>query len=131
MVDPMGKDVVYCSNPACLKPIALPHQSPLGTFEGLENQPTAEWPATFLCLACGQEFVCSESTIDDEIQVTAPPSQIPDLLQVVYEVAQNNSVVRKVIYTTCPKGSDPKGEIPRLQKYLGGTIVHFHLSSYR
>jgi hypothetical protein len=90
----------------------------LGIFQGFANQPTDEWPATFLCPACGQVFVCSVDMIDSAIPVTVPDSLIPDLLRVEYVNVQGNIGKKKVIYTTCPKGADPKNEMPRLRKYL-------------
>jgi hypothetical protein len=127
----IGRDVVYC--PTCRKPIVLPHHGPLGTFQSLGEQTDDGWPANFLCPVCGQEFSCSSATIDDEIPVTAPDSQIRDLLQVEYIAVQGSSEIRKIAYTTCPKNADPLNEVPRLLKCLSGVrrIIHLHASPYQ
>lgn len=121
-------DQVLC--PACRKSIVLPRQSPLGIFQGLESQSTDEWPATFLCPACGQVFSCSFEKIDDAAQMTIPNSQIPDLLRVLYVCGQGNFEARKVAYTTCPKGSDPEGERPRLLKRLSDVREILSIDAY-
>jgi hypothetical protein len=110
----VSRDQVYCQNRACRNPIVLPHRSPLGIFQGLEDQPTDEWPAEFLCPVCGQRFVCSVDMIDSAVPVPIPDSLIPDILRVECECDQRNSATRKTIYTTCPKGADLKGELQRL-----------------
>jgi len=127
----LGRDVVYC--PACRKPIVLPHQSPLGMFQSLGEQTEDGWPADFLCPVCGQEFSCSSATIDDEIPVMAPDSQIRGLLQFKYVAVQGNSEICKIAYTTCPKDADPLNEVPRLLKRLSGVrqIIHLHVSPYQ
>ena len=114
----VSRDQVYCPNQECGKPIVLPHQSPLGIFQGSADQPTDEWPAAFLCPACGQRFSCSVDMIDSAVLVPVPDSLIPDLLRVECECAQTNTATRKTIYTTCPRGSDPKGELDRLLRHL-------------
>ena len=126
----LGRDVVYC--PTCRKPIVLPLQSPLGTFQSLGEQTKDGWPADFLCPVCGQEFSCSSATIDDETPVTAQDSQIRDLLQVEYLAVQGDSEVRRIAYTTCPKDADPLHEVPRLLKRLSGVrqIIHLHVSPF-
>jgi hypothetical protein len=121
-------DQVLC--PSCHKSIVLPHQSPLGIFQGLENQPTGEWPATFLCPVCGQVFSCSDEEIDDAAQTKALGSQIPDLLRVLYVCVQDSYEERKVAYTTCPTGSDPEGERPRLLKRLSGVREILEIEPY-
>jgi len=126
----LGRDVVNC--PTCRKPIVLPHQSPLGTFQSLGEQTKDGWPADFLCPVCGQEFSCTSATIDDEIPVTVPDSLIRDLLQVEYVAVQGSSNIREIAYTTCPKDADPLNEVPRLLKRLSGVrqIVQLHVSPY-
>ena len=126
-----GRDVVYC--PTCRKSIVLPHESPLGNFQGLGEHPKDGWPADFLCPVCGQEFSCLSATIDDELPVMAPDSQIRDLLQVEYIAVQGKSETRKIAYTTCPKDADPLNEVPRLLKRLSGVrqIIHLHVSPYQ
>ena len=124
----LGMDVVYCGN--CRNPIVLPHQSPLGIFQSLENQATDEWPASFLCPVCGLEFSCWNATIDDEIQVTIPASLIPDLVRVEYTDVQANSEIRRAIYTTCPKGGDLERERPRLLKRLSGIREILRLDAF-
>lgn len=114
----VSRDQIYCENRRCQKPIILPHQSLLGIFQGFANQPTDEWPATFLCPACGQVFVCSVDKIDSAIPAPVPDSLIPDLLRVEYVHVRGNSGMKKVIYTTCTKGADPKNEMPRLRKFV-------------
>ena len=114
----IGRDQVYCENRQCRNPIVLPHQSPLGIFQGFADQPTDEWPATFLCPSCGQVFVCSVDMIDNAIVAPVPDSLIPALLRVEYVCVQGNIGTRKVIYTTCSKDADPRNEMPRLLKSL-------------
>jgi hypothetical protein len=131
-----GRDVVYC--PECQKPIALPHESPLGFFQCFEEPAdglsagVAPWPADFLCPVCGKEFSCLAATDDDLVPVMVPELLLPDLLQVEYVAVQGNSEIRKTTYTTCPKDSDPLNEVPRLLKRLSGVrqILHLHVSSY-
>jgi hypothetical protein len=43
--------------------IVLPHQSLLGIFEGLYDQPTGYWPITFLCLQHEHVFERSADTV--------------------------------------------------------------------
>lgn len=132
-----GRDVVYC--PECREPIALPHESPLGTFQSFEGPAdelsggVAPWPADFLCPVCGKEFSCSAATDDDLVPVRGSDSLLPDLLQVEYVAVQGNSEIRKRTYTTCPKDSDPRNEVPRLLKRLSGVrrILHLHVSPYK
>ena len=114
----VSREQVYCENHRCQNPIVLPHQSLLGIFQGSENQPTDEWPATFLCPACGQVFVCSVDMIDSATPLPVPDSLIPDLLRVEYINVQENTETKKVIYTTCPRDADPTNELPRLRKSL-------------
>jgi hypothetical protein len=121
-------DQVLC--PYCRKAIALPHQSPLGIFQDHESQPTDEWPADFLCPFCGLVFACSFDKIDDAAQTMAHNSHIPDLLRVEYVCGPDNSETRKVIYTTCPKGSDPEGEKPRLLKRLSDVRAILEIKPY-
>ena len=127
-------DQVYCENRRCRKPIVLPHQSPLGIFQGSVNQPTDEWPASFLCPACGQVFVCSVDMIDNAIVAPVPDSLIPALLRVEYVCVQGNIGTRKVIYTTCSKDADPRNEMPRLRKHVseiaGAAAVNLGTASY-
>jgi hypothetical protein len=127
----LGKDVVCCSH--CRRPIALPQESPLGRFQGFDSHYTAEWPADFLCPACGQVFPCTEATMDDETPVRGLPSQIPDLLRVAYEAARENSVIEKIVYATCPKDVDPRTETPRLLNRLPNVtrILSIHVSPYQ
>ena len=126
----LGKDVVCCLH--CRYPIALPHESPLGRFQGFDSDYSTEWPADFLCAVCGQVFSCTEATMDDVTPVRDLPSKIPDLLRVVYEAAQENSVIQKIVYTTCLKDADPKSEMPRLLNYLPNStrILSIHVSPY-
>jgi hypothetical protein len=126
-----GRDVVYCSD--CQEPIALPHESPLGVFQGIENSPTYEWPADFLCPLCGKEFSCSGATVDDLVPVRVADAFLPDLLRVEYVAVQGSLEIRKRTYTTCPKDSDPRNEVPRLQKHLSGVrqILHLHVSPHQ
>lgn len=121
-------DQVVC--PFCRKSIVLPHQSPLGIFRGLEHQPTDEWPADFLCPFCGRVFSCSDEHIDDAAQMTDQNSHNLVLLRVVYACVPDHSEVRKVIYTTCPKGSDPEGERPRLLKRLSDVREILSIEAY-
>jgi hypothetical protein len=133
MISDLGKDVVYCDK--CRKPIALPYESPLGIFQEFGGRTKSEWPATFLCPRCGKVFVCSDATIDDEVRVRVQDSLLPDLLRVEYSSVQENAEMKKVIYTTCPKDADPKGEMPRLLKSLpeiGGALkVKIHVSPFQ
>jgi hypothetical protein len=114
----VSRDQVYCQNHSCRKPIVLPHRSPLGKFQALADQPTDEWPAEFLCPVCGRRFVCSVDMIDSAVPVPVPDSLIPDLLRVECECDQSNTATRKTIYTTCPRGANPKGELQRLLRHF-------------
>ena len=51
--------ILDCAGPRTehLCHIPLPHQSPLGIYEGPLYRPTGEWPAIFLCLLHGRTSV--------------------------------------------------------------------------
>jgi hypothetical protein len=90
----IGEPCIRCT---CSRPHFLPHRSPLGIFEGLENQTTDKWPITFLCIACGK---LSEQSIvhDDEAN---PRSRQPDFWQIEYVCDHENCGRHHAIYTTC------------------------------
>lgn len=125
----MGKDVVSC--PHCKWPIALPAESPLGRFQGFADEyAPAEWPATFLCPRCGGLYVASKASMDDEVQVRGIPD---DLVRVAYEAADENAVVQRIVYTTCPRGEDAHAETPRLIRRLPNVlrILTLHVAAYQ
>src|SRR5437667_7724312 len=90
--------------PHCNKPSLLPHQSPLGIFEGLESQPTDEWPIIFLCRACGQMSERSEPDFD----CVVPESRFPDLWRIECVCDHENCRRPRAIYITYGKDSHEK-----------------------
>ncbi len=128
----ISQERLYCPKPHCKGTIVLPRRSPLGNFQGLDDLPKGIWPATFLCPVCGQEFVGFLDNIQNEVPWTDPSSKIDDLLQVEYEYAQDNFVLRKVIFATCPNGADLESEKLRLLQKLSGIreILNLERFSY-
>jgi hypothetical protein len=124
----ISRDEVWCEK--CANPIVLPHQSPLGIFQGLRDQPTDEWPANFLCPLCGHRFVCSVDMIQTSAPVPVPDSLIPDLLRVECICDHKNTATKKVVYTTCPRGRDPKGEVERLMRRLVDMHTILRMDAY-
>lgn len=92
--------------PFCKKATVLPRQSSLGKSEGLERLPTDEWPATFLCIACGQLSERSPGNVHDDYAPTmGPGSPLPDLWRVEFECDHENCGQLRAIYTTYEAGS--------------------------
>src|SRR5438445_11143911 len=114
----ISRDQLCCRN--CSRPIVLPRQSPLGKFQGLENQPTDEWPADFLCRFCDKLFSYSDEDVRDDVVFSSPESLIDDLLQIECVCVQGNSETRRVIYTPCPIGADLETEKLRVLKTAVG-----------
>lgn len=82
--------------PCCKKPSFLPHRTPLGTFEGLESPPMGEWPAIFLCRACGQ--LSEQNGVSDDY--VDPSPQPYDLWRIACVCVRHNFAVHHAIYTT-------------------------------
>jgi hypothetical protein len=96
----------YLEAECCKRRMILPRQSPLGKFEGLVNQPTAEWPATFLCITCGRLSEYSDAVVrEDQLSVTAPDARFPDLWRVELKYGRKNYGKNRAIYTTYPAGA--------------------------
>jgi hypothetical protein len=89
--------------PGCHKPKFLPHQSPLGTLQGLENQPTPEWPIIFVCTDCGR--VSEHFWPPDDH--AAPTGLLPDLWRIECVCDHENCGKHRAIYATY--GEDSPG----------------------
>lgn len=100
--------------PRCQYPIVLPHQSPLGKFQGLDCQPTGDWPVTFLCRGCGRlsEYF-GKDVLSVGIPVLVQNQRLPDLWQIDCECDRENCGGQRAIYTTYPAGA-PEEDVERL-----------------
>ena len=87
--------------------IALPRQTPLGIYEHLSYQHTAEWPATFLCISCGRLFEDSEQTSVRFAQQVLPAQSLPlpDLWRIEFECDHENCGKLSTIYTSFEAGA--------------------------
>jgi len=102
----------------CVKFSFLPRRSPLGIFEGLESQPTAEWPALFLCGVCGHKSECFVP-FDD---CATPDSPLPDLWRIESMCDHKNCRRNRAIYTTYAQDS-PEQDVRRLIIRLGVQLL--------
>lgn len=79
--------------------IVLPHQSRLGTFEGLDDQPTGVWPITLLCLQHGRVFERSADTVQfGPVPRMGRRTESTALWEIVCECAQGNCGRKKRIF---------------------------------
>jgi hypothetical protein len=100
MTDGMLVYQVQC--PLCGESIDLPHQSPLGIFSGLQNQPMGRWPITFLCKE--HERLCQiQAPQGDPVQSAAGNVETGReviLYAVEWKCAHESCEKRVSIYTT-------------------------------
>lgn len=83
---------LYCNIP-------LPHQSPLGIYEGQRYRPTGEWPATFLCLRHGRSFECFPDSVHLEAETRVPNQPVPPLWRIGCVCGHENCGRQHAIYT--------------------------------
>lgn len=88
---PEGDDQ-YCNIP-------LPHQSPLGIYEGLRYRPIGEWPAIFLCLRHGRASAHWPDSIHFEIEPKVLGEPLPPLWKIECACAHDNCGEPHTIYT--------------------------------
>jgi hypothetical protein len=77
--------VKLCENrnhPAQYCNIFLPHRSPLGTYDNLQNPPTDKWTAMFLCPLHGQVFVRSSLDVHPDIGTAGRDQLIPPFWEI-------------------------------------------------
>jgi hypothetical protein len=85
-------DNQYCNIP-------LPHQSPLGIYEGLQYRPMGEWPATFLCLRHGRVSAYLPDSVHYEIEPIVPGQPLPPMWKIECACAHENRGRLHTIYT--------------------------------
>jgi hypothetical protein len=80
--------------------IVLPRQSPLGTIEGLDYQPTDIWPAIFVCTRHGSAFSRSAQAVElEEIPKPDQGSRDSQLWQIECRCDHENCGRMLAIYT--------------------------------
>ncbi len=88
--------------PLCDESIDLPRQSPLGTFSGLQRQPSRKWPITFLCRE--RELMCQMEAPQGDPNSVVVGTTIAERQLVLYEIececAHENCERNVAIYTT-------------------------------
>ncbi len=104
--------------PACNEneQIVLPRQSPLGTHEDLQYQPTGAWPANFLCLRHGRVFLHGANSVYlAEVEVLTQDSPQPAFWVIEFQHAPENCRKTHVICTTCPTSYSETDIVNRIQ----------------
>lgn len=79
--------------------IPLPRQSPLGRYDGLDYQPTGEWPTIFLCLRHALAYECSPASVHLETDMRLPNQSVSPLWKIDCECDHENCGRRHTIYT--------------------------------
>ena len=84
--------------PLCCVP--LPHQSPLGKYEGMDYQPTEYWPANFVCLRHGVACVRSPEDVRSDLEVRGPGAPVPPLWRITSICAHRDCGRRHIVYAS-------------------------------
>ena len=84
-------------DPACSIP--LPHETPLGRYEGQQYQPTGIWPVTFLCLRHGISALHSSQDVRLDVEPVSPEGDLPVFWTIEATCAHENCDKMHTIYT--------------------------------
>jgi hypothetical protein len=86
----------------CARPIALPHRSPLGTFEGQQDQPNPVWPISLLCIETEQVFEYPlEAFRRHTVETQGRDPQTDVMWQIESPCAHRNCRSRLFLYSWC------------------------------
>lgn len=128
----------YLHCPVCAEPIPLPHQSLLGTFSGQQNQPTGEWPLTFLCIPRGRLSECLARDIQFGPVGRPGHSLQSSLLRIEAVCAREGCAKSHVIYSWFYTAEPLLGiadavlrATPQLMCGAGGHVAEFELGRIR